>query len=236
LSFLLQGLCYGRVEQIKVSYMDLLKRLEKVGLKKSGAGIYSFVQQGDFDKLKPALKTWRHRLNKPNDLLATMKVLKNKIYSEHKSIKDSFLSFDHKENETFEQACFEFCKLFEAPKRKSARWTGTGASWFAPSPENGGTSKRLMMWLRWMIREDSVDLGLWKRISPSIHASPSKLLIPVDTHIFKFAQKWGLIDHKSPSWKSVLQITAALRKVDPQDPVKFDFSICHEGKMLARSL
>jgi uncharacterized protein (TIGR02757 family) len=90
-------------------------------------------------------------------------------------------------------------------------------------PEKGSAVKRLMLLLRWMGRPaDGVDLGGWP-------VPPSKLLIPVDTHIHKLGYNLGLTDRKDVSWKTAEEITASLRRFDAEDPVKYDFSLCHLG-------
>lgn len=89
-----------------------------------------------------------------------------------------------------------------------------------PSPKNGSACKRWLLYLRWMIRrEDGVDFGIWQEISPTI------LLIPIDTHIYKIATSLKLTKRKNPSWKMAEEITNKLREFDPFDPVKYDFAL-----------
>lgn len=93
-----------------------------------------------------------------------------------------------------------------------------------PSPASGSACKRLCMFLRWMVRPaDGIDLGLWRGISPS------KLVIPVDAHIQRICRFLGFTGRKQADWRMALEITARLRELDPEDPVKYDFSICHLG-------
>lgn len=98
--------------------------------------------------------------------------------------------------------------------------------WF-PRPSTGGACKRLHLFLRWMVRRDAPDFGLWTDISPSA------LLIPVDTHIENMARAIGLTRRRSRNWKMAEEITRSLRRLDPADPVKYDFSLCHLGMMNA---
>jgi uncharacterized protein (TIGR02757 family) len=94
-----------------------------------------------------------------------------------------------------------------------------------PDPLGGGGSKRLLLFLRWMVRPaDGVDLGLWP-------VSPSVLLCPVDTHIHKLAKNLGFTRRKGVSWETAEEITRALARFDPEDPVKHDFSLCHMGML-----
>lgn len=95
---------------------------------------------------------------------------------------------------------------------------------FFPAPASGSACKRLCMFLRWMVRpDDGIDLGLWQGISPS------KLIIPVDTHIQRIGGYLGFTRRKSADWRMAREITAALRQLDPDDPVKYDFSLAHLG-------
>ncbi len=92
-----------------------------------------------------------------------------------------------------------------------------------PNPRGGSACKRLLLYLRWMIRPaDGVDLGLWD-------LPPSLLLIPVDTHIHRIARNLGLTQRADASWTTAEEITASLRRLDPEDPVRFDFALCHLG-------
>ena len=86
-------------------------------------------------------------------------------------------------------------------------------------------SKRLNLFLRWMVRKDNLDLGLWQNISPS------KLIIPLDVHIARLGPKLGLTNRKSADWKMALEITESLRRFDPADPVRYDFALCKVGML-----
>ena len=81
------------------------------------------------------------------------------------------------------------------------------------------------MFLRWMVRQDKkgVDFGIWKKIKPS------QLLMPLDVHVDRVARKLGLLQRKQTDWKAVLELTDALRKFDPKDPVKYDFALFGAG-------
>jgi uncharacterized protein (TIGR02757 family) len=90
-------------------------------------------------------------------------------------------------------------------------------------PAKGGAAKRLHLYLRWMVRRDAIDPGGWKRFPAS------KLLAPVDTHVLRQAKKWGMTRRKSADLKTVREITAAFRRLDPRDPIRFDFSLSRLG-------
>lgn len=94
---------------------------------------------------------------------------------------------------------------------------------FFPHPADGSACKRWLMLLRWMVRRDAVDLGLWS------HLSPADLLVPVDTHVHRVARFLGLTDRAAADWRAAEAITAALRACDALDPVRYDFALAHLG-------
>ncbi len=102
-----------------------------------------------------------------------------------------------------------------------------GVCYFFPRPSAGSGCKRLNLFLRWMVRRDSVDLGAWTRIPRS------KLIVPLDTHVIRLGRCLRLTRYTSPGWRMAAEITASLRGIDPNDPVRFDFSLCHVGMMNA---
>jgi uncharacterized protein (TIGR02757 family) len=206
-----------------------------LGCKKSGEG-FSWYLLNNFNKQEAsqALKGWVHRLNTEHDILDLFSVL-NKILIEKGSL---CAHFQESYLENPENHISKFGQIFRNSTAKQSlnkKWKGTGASWFAPDPKDGSTCKRLMMWYRWMIRDDEIDLGLWQK-SPLIntklpHPSPKRLFYPVDTHIFRWGKNNNVIKSNSMNWKSVREITEVFKKLSPEDPVKYDFSLCTEGKL-----
>jgi uncharacterized protein (TIGR02757 family) len=93
-----------------------------------------------------------------------------------------------------------------------------------PDPGGIGCCKRWLLFLRWMVRpDDGVDLGLWSVLRPA------ELVIPLDRHISRLARHLGLTDRRTDSWATACEITDVLRRIDPDDPVRFDFALCHLG-------
>lgn len=89
------------------------------------------------------------------------------------------------------------------------------------NPAKGSSAKRLNMYLRWMVRSDNrgVDFGLWTCLRPD------QLICPLDVHTGNVGRKLGLLKRKGNDWKAALELTAALREMDAEDPVKYDFSL-----------
>ncbi|CAN5397771.1 TIGR02757 family protein [soil metagenome] len=102
-----------------------------------------------------------------------------------------------------------------------------GVCYFFPRPSGGSACKRQNLFLRWMVRRDEVDLGVWTRVPAA------KLIVPLDTHVIRLGRCLRLTRYTSPGWRMAADITASLRTLDPEDPVRFDFSLCHVGMMNA---
>src|SRR5215475_8389570 len=99
-----------------------------------------------------------------------------------------------------------------------------GLDHLLPLPLGAGAAKRLHLFLRWMVRgPDEVDLGVWKQVPPGA------LLVPLDTHIARLAWRLGLVRRRTMGWAAAEDITRNLSVIDPVDPVRFDFVLCHHG-------
>jgi uncharacterized protein (TIGR02757 family) len=99
-----------------------------------------------------------------------------------------------------------------------------GLGHLLPMPLGPGAAKRLHLYLRWMVRgPDGVDLGIWKRIPASA------LLVPLDTHVARLSWRLGFTRRRTMGWRTAEEVTEALRRIDAEDPVRFDFVLCHHG-------
>jgi uncharacterized protein (TIGR02757 family) len=171
-----------------------------------------------FLKNKDALKELRthklyYRLHKQDEILSLLRML-SLVYGEHGSLYEIFLSYYN--DSTMQLASSGFtARLREI--------SGESHSFLIPDPASGSPCKRLNLFLRWMVRRDGMDLGLWDKVSPA------HLVMPLDTHIGRVAFNLRWISTRSLSWKKAEAITDVLRKFDPADPVRYDFSLCHES-------
>ncbi len=173
---------------------------------------HQFVLHYTDADLKP-LQEFKHRTFNATDTLYFMHFLKW-YYTSHSSLEDSFkiLATD----KTVERGLINFynlfCSLPEFPDRTKKH---------IATPERKSTCKRINMYLRWMVRRDNkgVDFGLWKNISPS------QLVCPCDLHVDRVARKLKLIKRKPTDWQTALELTNNLRKLDANDPVKYDFAL-----------
>jgi uncharacterized protein (TIGR02757 family) len=103
-----------------------------------------------------------------------------------------------------------------------------GVAYFFPRSATGSACKRMNLFLRWMVRHDALDLGVWTAVRPA------RLVVPLDTHVIRVGRCLGLTRYASPGWRMASDITASLRRLDPEDPVKYDYSLCHIGMKYAR--
>ena len=148
-----------------------------------------------------------------------------KVRAEHGSLGHAFASLLAEEDSRTDERDVAFR---EALARLADRLRGPGPherglEHLVPDPRRGSACKRLLLYLRWMIRPaDGVDLGLWS-------IEPARLVIPVDTHIHRIATNLDLTRRADASWKTASEITARLRELDASDPVRYDFALCHLG-------
>ena len=98
-----------------------------------------------------------------------------------------------------------------------------GLMQFFPSPSGGSACKRANLFLRWMVRDRDIDFGIWKGIPKN------RLVIPLDTHIARISRCLGFTRRASSDWKTAVEITEALKELNPEDPLKYDFALCHHG-------
>lgn len=227
-SYVSASLSYGRVEQIRKSLVALWSRLENLSLGEGGEGLHSLFVDNSWKTLKKDFKKllsgWVHRFNDEEDILVLFKTL-HRIASERASLGDLYAA-DATEDPTQKFQSFVTALRSYVDKKDQPLF-----SWFACSPSEGSTCKRMVMWLRWMLRADALDPGLWSKNKKLSERGIGAHLafIPMDTHVHRWALSRGLLSRKNPNWKAVEEVTAFLRRIDPADPARFDFCICHAG-------
>jgi uncharacterized protein (TIGR02757 family) len=167
------------------------------------------------------IKRISHRFYRGDDTLELFKALKF-IYKEHGSLKDYFLKFYAENDKNLKNAIEGFSQSFIDYFESKSVLT-RGLRFMFPLPSVGSACKRINLFLRWMVRKDELDFGLWNEIPAA------KLVIPVDTHIARICKQLKLTQLQNVSWAMAEEITDNLRKFDPKDPVKYDFAICHIG-------
>lgn len=220
--FCAAALAFGRV----ASVLNTVETLARV----LGPHPARYVRGFDPGAPHPELRAMVHRWTRGEDIVALLWILRQMI-DRSGSIERFFL-------EGYDPGAVDLGDALDSFSRRAlaldlASVYGrravkrTGVCYFFPRPSAGSGCKRLNLFLRWMVRRDQVDLGAWRSIPPA------KLIVPLDTHVIRLGRCLGLTDYTSPGWRMAAEITASLRAIDPVDPVRFDFSICHVGMMNA---
>src|SRR5438093_5344969 len=171
------------------------------------------------------------RWTRSRDIVALLWLMRQMI-DRHGSIEGFFLAGYDEAAEDVESALDSFSSRAMALDLKAAygragSGRALGVCYFFPRPSKGSGCKRLNLFLRWMVRRDALDLGEWRRVSTA------KLIVPLDTHVIRVGRCLRLTRYTSPGWRMARDITASLRVLDPDDPVKYDFALCHLGMMNA---
>ena len=218
-AFCASALAFGRVQSVINSIEGLVAAM--------GKSPAAYVRAFEPAKDRRSLDHLVHRWTRGIDLAALVWILRQMLDS-HGSIEAFFAADTQPDDPTVEHALDAFsrraCALDQrAVYGRTVRKPGVG--YFFARPSSGGACKRLNLFLRWMVRRDSVDLGIWTRVRPA------QLIIPLDTHVIRLGRCLRLTRYTSPGWRMAADITAALRKIDPEDPVRYDFSLCHIGMM-----
>ena len=220
--FCAAALAFGRVASVLQSIESLLAVM--------GPRPAEFVRGFDPGRERPRLAPLVHRWISGRDLSALLIVLQ-RMLCDAGSIERFFTQGDDPVSPDIGPALDSFSSRALATDMRAAYGRRVprqrGVSYFFPRPSSGSACKRLNLFLRWMVRRDAIDLGVWSTVSPS------RLIVPLDTHVIRLGQCLRLTRYASPGWKMAADITAALRAFDPQDPVRFDFALCHVGMMNA---
>ena len=220
--FCAAALAFGRVASVLNSIESLLAVI--------GPHPAAFVRSFDATRHGTRLEPLVHRWIRGRDLAALMLILQRMI-AESGSIEAFFRAGDDPSLPDVSAALDSFSqRALETdlrPAYGSRRPARLGVCYFFPRPSAGSACKRLNLFLRWMVRKDAIDLGVWKTISAA------RLVVPLDTHVIRLGRCLKLTRYASPGWKMAADVTASLRTIDPADPVRFDFSLCHVGMMNA---
>jgi uncharacterized protein (TIGR02757 family) len=212
--FLAAELAYGRVQQIEKSLTNLFGRM--------GDSPFQFVR--DFDEQKRAkLKDFRHRFTAGDDISDLLELLRD-VLGKFGSIEKFFVQGYNPGDKNIIPALSKFCdSLLEMYAETQNEHIPKGLSFLLPRPTAGSACKRLNLFLRWMVRNDDVDAGLWKSIDKA------RLIVPVDVHMARLCRILGLYNRKTVSLSTAVKITESFAEIEPADPVKYDFALSRIG-------
>ena len=188
---------------------------------------FSLLDASD-EKIDKELDSFYYRFQNSEDVKTIFKTFKK--MKKTSSLNEIFLK-GYKENSSILEGLDYLIKQIH----EVANYKSQGFTFLVSSPlkrdknkqikEIGNAPyKRWNMFLRWMVRDDELDLGLWKGINKK------DLILPLDTHTFKVSQKLGLLTRKTYDLKSALLITEKLKSFDENDPIKYDFSLYRIGQ------
>lgn len=220
-AFIASAIAFGRVQSVINSIESMLAVM--------GPSPASFVRGFDPARDRDAFKPLVHRWTNYRDFAALAWILRQ-MFDRSGSIENFFvegLAADAIDVGDALQSFSTRALALDVSAVYGRKRPKPGVAYFFSRPSSGGACKRLNLFLRWMVRDDRIDLGVWKKVRPA------QLIVPLDTHIIRVGQCLRLTKLKSPGWRMAADITASLRAIDPIDPIKFDFSICHIGMMNA---
>lgn len=210
------SLAYGRADLFKPKIESVLSKLGKrpsTRLKSLEAG-----------ELRSVLDGFVYRFNLPADVGVLLMGM-GACLREHGSLEATFLEARRTSGDN-RAALSTFARTIRdaAPRAEIVRVLGRTRGLDHLLPVGNGAAKRLSLYLRWMVRgPDAIDFGIWTRVKPA------ELVIPLDTHIARLSTWLGLTSRQTQGWAMAEEITESLRQLEPDDPVRYDFSLCHFG-------
>ncbi len=220
--FCAAALAFGRVASVLQSVESLLDVM--------GAHPAAFVREFEPVRHSGRIEPLVHRWIRGRDLVALLLILQ-RMLRESGTIEQFFLLGDDPASPDIGRGLDGFSAraletdLSDVYGRRVP--TRAGVCYFFPRPTAGSACKRLNLFLRWMVRKDEIDMGVWTRVAPA------RLIVPLDTHVIRLGRCLRLTRYATPGWKMAAEITSSLRVINPEDPVRYDFSLCHVGMMNA---
>ena len=196
------SLAYGNVAAIMGSVRDVLARLD--------GHPHQFLTAGAESDIVGALSGFRYRFTGAEELTVLLHGMR-RMLMQRGSLNAGFVAHQSAGDRNVADALGGFVEELTG--------SAVGLPHLAPSPRRGSACKRLMLFLRWMVRKDEVDLGLWRGVSPAL------LLVPLDVHMLRVCRALGLTRRRNASLRVALKVTEAFGKIRPDDPVKYDFAL-----------
>lgn len=217
--FIAAGLAFGRLASVLASIEKVCEVL--------GDHPAQFVRWFEPAHDGKPLRALQHRWTRGDDLVALVWALRQ-LLETHGSIEAAFVA-------GLESTATDVGGAIEALSNQARgldyrpaygrKKKAPGVNYFFSRPSTGSACKRLNLFLRWMVRQDAVDPGGWTRVRPG------QLVVPLDTHTIRAGRCLRLTERVSPGWRMAVDITNALRQFDPDDPIRYDFSLCHLSMM-----
>ena len=190
--------------------------------------IVKFLESLNFDLLQESedmihkeLSTHYYRFQKSDDVVAIFIALKR--LKDVDNIENIFYEGYKKENNVLD-GLWNFIDILKAQYDQDTHGYNFLIGKVPKKVNSAGTYKRYMMYLRWMVRKDELDMGLWQKIDKK------DLIMPLDTHTFQVSRRLGLLERKSYDMRACIELTDVLRRFDISDPIKYDFALYRLGQ------
>jgi len=198
------SLSYGRVQSIVAGVRKLLERLDGRPRR--------FLEAKRPLQVRGACHGFRYRFTREDELVALLLGMRRVIH-QHGSLERCFEAHARSADVTVLPTLEAFVRELSGSQ--------DGIPGLLPSPAKGSACKRVLLFLRWMVRRDAVDPGGWER------QDPAKLVIPLDVHMHRVCLALGLTRRRLADLRTALEVTAGFRRIAPQDPLRYDFALMH---------
>ncbi|MBI5142312.1 MAG: TIGR02757 family protein [Nitrospirae bacterium] len=209
------SMAYGKVTLFK----PVIERILAV----MGCSPADYAASFEIDRDKKRFDGIKYRFTKPDDIVSLLAAV-NSVMSEYGSLKNLFMAgLSENDADIGKSLAFAINRLRRVEKTGSGAPPSHGLLHLLPTPASGGAAKRIALYLRWMVRDKDIDFGVWREIGSH------RLVIPLDTHIARISRCIGLTGRTSRDWKTAAEITGALKAFSPDDPLRYDFALCHQG-------
>jgi uncharacterized protein (TIGR02757 family) len=201
------SLAYGRVLQILKSVRFVLEKM--------GTSPREFLASQEERDLLEAFRGFKHRFTTAQDLVTLLVGIRHAV-KRFGSLEACFRCGYRDGHDTVLPALSRFVSELSYVSK-------TGCNSLVPRPEKGSACKRLHLYLRWMVRRDRVDLGVWDAIPPR------KLVVPLDTHMHRMGVHLNFTRRSAADLRTVVEITKGFQTICPEDPVRYDFALTRIG-------
>jgi len=215
--FIASCFAYGKVTLFKPVIKSLLSRM--------GQSPCDFLLHFNVRRQRDLFTGLHYRFNRNEDVIGLLYVL-SRVIRKFGSLEAAFKRHYRKGDSSVEAGLAGIIDIFlgmDAAAVYGDELKRDGLLQFFPSPSRGSACKRMNIFLRWMIRDRDIDFGIWTGIPKN------KLVIPLDVHIARISRCLGFTRRSTQDWKTAVEITESLKTMDPEDPLKYDFALCHQG-------
>lgn len=226
---------YGRAQDIEVAgiiaaalaygKVSLFKPVAGRILELMGESPHEYLSGFRLSSARRRFAGIKYRLSTDSDLLAFLYVLSGAI-KEHGSLKTLFFSGFAEDQANIRPSlttAMGYLRTRDLSPVYGADIKTRGFLHLLPTPASGGPAKRMALYMRWMVRCRDIDFGIWRDMGPK------RLVIPLDTHIARISRCMGLTRRRTRDWKMAEEITGRLARFSKEDPLMYDFALCHQG-------